>query len=124
MDEIPPRSYGKLIETTMRVVTWNVWGRYGPWRDREAAIVATLQDARPDVVVLTESWSKGGDSQCARLAGPLGLPHHIFSGIPAEEDEAALSGVAVLSRGPIRRGGFLFRLTSRGGEASPARTDP
>jgi hypothetical protein len=53
----------------MRVVTWNVWGRYRPWPEREAAIVATLQDARPDVVVLTESWSKGGDSQCARLAG-------------------------------------------------------
>ena len=103
MDEIPPRSYGPLIETTMRVVTWNVWGRYGPWREREAAIAATLRDARPDVVVLTESWSKGGDSQCARLAGPLGLPHHAFSGVPAEEDEAALSGVAVLSRWPIRR---------------------
>ena len=103
MDEIPPRSYGPLIETTMRVVTWNVWGRYGPWREREAAIAATLQDARPDVVVLTESWSKDGDSQCARLAGPLGLPHHAFSGIAAEEDPAALSGVGVLSRWPVRR---------------------
>ena len=26
MDDIPPRSYGRLIQTTMRVVTWNVWG--------------------------------------------------------------------------------------------------
>jgi endonuclease/exonuclease/phosphatase family metal-dependent hydrolase len=103
MDDIPPRSYGPLIETTLRVVTWNVWGLYGPWRAREAAIVATLQDADPDIVVLTESWSKDGDSQCDRLAGPLGLPHHAFSGIPAEEDDAALSGVAVLSRWPIRR---------------------
>ena len=102
MDDIPPRSYGPLIETTLRIVTWNVWGLYGPWREREAAIVATLQDAHPDVVVLAESWTKEGDSQCARLAGPLGLPHHAFSGIPAEEDQAALSGVAVLSRWPIR----------------------
>ena len=97
MDEIPPRSYGPLIETTMRVVTWNVWGRYGPWRDREAAIAATLQDARPDVVVLTESWSKDGDSQCVRLAGPLGLPHHAFSGIAAASAKSMLSGRWVTS---------------------------
>jgi endonuclease/exonuclease/phosphatase family metal-dependent hydrolase len=103
VDDIPPRSYGPLIETTLRIVTWNVWGLYGPWQEREAAIVATLRDARPDIVVLTESWARGGDSQCARLAGPLGLPHHTFSGVAAEEDQAALSGVAVISRWPIRR---------------------
>jgi endonuclease/exonuclease/phosphatase family metal-dependent hydrolase len=103
MDDIPPRSYGSLLETTLRIVTWNVWGRYGPWPEREAAIVATLRDARPDIVVLTESWAKGDDSQSARLAGPLGLPHHTFSGVTAQEDKAALSGVAVMSRWPIRR---------------------
>jgi hypothetical protein len=32
MDDIPPRSYGPLIETTIRIVTWNVWGLYGPWQ--------------------------------------------------------------------------------------------
>lgn len=99
--DIPPYFYGELIRTTARVVTWNVWGLYGPWQEREAAIAATLLEARPDLLVLTESWAKGGDSQRARLAGPLGLPHHSFSGVPAQEDESALSGVAVLSRWPI-----------------------
>lgn len=103
MDDIPPRSYGPLIETTVRIIAWNVWGRYGPWQERERAIAATLQDARPDIVVLAESWAKGDERQCARLAGPLGLPHHVFSGVPAQEDEAALSGVAVMSRWPVRR---------------------
>jgi endonuclease/exonuclease/phosphatase family metal-dependent hydrolase len=103
MDDIPPRSYGPLIETTVRIVTWNVWGLSGPWPEREAAIVAALHDACPDIVVLTESWSKGSDRQCDRLAGPVGLPHHAFSGVAAQEDEAALSGVAVLSRWPVRR---------------------
>jgi endonuclease/exonuclease/phosphatase family metal-dependent hydrolase len=102
-DDIPPRSYGALLETTVRVVTWNVWGLYGPWQEREAAIEATLQVARADVVVLTESWSKDHDSQCARLADSLGLQHHCFSGVPAQEDEAALSGVALMSRWPIQR---------------------
>ena len=108
MEDIPPQSYGPVIETTLRIITWNVWGRYGPWPEREAAIVATLRDARPDIVVLTESWAKGEDSQCARLAGPLGLSHHVFSGVPAQEDRDALSGVAVMSRWPIRRESSLF----------------
>lgn len=99
--DIPPRSYGLLIETTVRIVTWNVWGLYGPWQEREAAIVATLRDARPDIVILTESWARPADSQAARLAGPLGLTHHAFSGVAAQEDATALSGVAVMSRWPI-----------------------
>lgn len=78
-------------------------GAVRSWREREAAITATLQAADPDIVVLTESWAKGSDSQSARLAGPLGLPHHAFSGVAAQEDEDALSGVAVLSRWPIQR---------------------
>ncbi len=64
-------------------MTWNVWGLHGPWQEREAAIVAALRDADPDIIVLTESWAKGGDSQCARLACPLELPHHAFSGVAA-----------------------------------------
>jgi hypothetical protein len=55
MDDIPPRSYCPLIETALRIITWNVWGLYGPWQEREAAIIAVLQDAHPDIVVLTES---------------------------------------------------------------------
>lgn len=108
MDDIPPQSYGPLIETALRIITWNVWGLHDPWPEREAAIVATLRDARPDIVVLTESWSKGGESQRDRLADPLGLPNHAFSGVTAQEDEAALSGVAVLSRWPIHRESSLM----------------
>jgi hypothetical protein len=79
--DIPPHSYGSLIATTVRIVTWNVWGLYGPWQEREAAIVATLQDAHPDIVVLTESWAKGADSQCVRLARPLDMPHYTLAAL-------------------------------------------
>lgn len=103
MDDVPPRSYGPLIDTTVRIVTWNVWGLYGPWPEREAAIIATLREVDPDVVVLVESWAKGDDSQRRRLADPLALPHHTYSGVRAQEDEGALSGITVLSRWPIRR---------------------
>lgn len=108
-DDIPPGFYGPLVESTARIVTWNVWGRYGPWQEREARISTTLAQAHPDVVVLCESWAKGRDDQCERLSEPLGMPHHAFTGIEAQEDEAALSGVAVMSRWPIAdRSAFAF----------------
>jgi endonuclease/exonuclease/phosphatase family metal-dependent hydrolase len=100
--DVPPHSYGPLIETTARIVTWNVWGLYGPWQERELAISATLANARPDVIVLTESWASEADSQCERLSGPLDMAYHAFSGIRAEEDETALSGVAIMSRWPLK----------------------
>ncbi|MEU4403009.1 endonuclease/exonuclease/phosphatase family protein [Streptosporangium sp. NPDC023963] len=83
--------YGPLITTTFRLVTWNVWGRYGPWERREAAIRATLERHDPDVVGLVEAW----DGQGARL----GLPYHVFEG--DYEVDGVRSGLAVLSRWPI-----------------------
>jgi endonuclease/exonuclease/phosphatase family metal-dependent hydrolase len=85
-----------LIETTVRVATWNTWARYGPWHDRERALLAALLAAAPDIVVLLEAWEdQGGDgSQAERLKGPLGLEHHVFGGAPE-------SGIAVLSRWPL-----------------------
>ncbi len=109
--------YGPLIETTVRVVTWNVWGRYGDWAEREKGITATLNEVGADVVVLTESWSKG-ESQCARLGPELGLPHHAFHGVQALEDPDALSGIGVLSRWPVVRRGIhpLGKSSANGGE--------
>ncbi len=46
--------YGDLIATTVRVLTWNVWGRFGSWQAREAALIGTLKTLQPDVVALQE----------------------------------------------------------------------
>ena len=62
--------YGPVVETTMRIVTWNVWGRYGNWREREAGIEETLVTAAPDVVCLVECWSR----RAGLRAGLLTLP--------------------------------------------------
>lgn len=105
--DIPPQFYGPVLESTLRIVTWNVWGLYGPWQEREAAIASTLASARPDIVVLTESWARETESQRDRLSGPTGLPHHAFSGVAAHEEPGALSGVAVLSRWPLVRSSEL-----------------
>ena len=51
----PERPYGELLTTTLCVLTWNVWGRFGPWREREAALIRTLRTLAPDVVALQEA---------------------------------------------------------------------
>jgi len=33
----------------VRVVTWNVWGRFGRWAERQAGIEETLAVAAPDL---------------------------------------------------------------------------
>jgi endonuclease/exonuclease/phosphatase family metal-dependent hydrolase len=76
--------YGPLVETTLRLVTWNVWGRYGSWEHRQGAVRTTLDRHDPDIVALVETW----DGQAERL----GAPHHRFA-----------DGLAVLSRWPITR---------------------
>jgi endonuclease/exonuclease/phosphatase family metal-dependent hydrolase len=86
--------YGPLIETTVRVANWNVWTRHGPWEQRERGIIAVLSTEAPDVLVVMEAWEDGEDSQAARLSDALGLPHHVFMGLPE-------SGLALLSRWPL-----------------------
>jgi endonuclease/exonuclease/phosphatase family metal-dependent hydrolase len=95
---VNPR-FGPLLETRLRVLSWNLWGRGGPWEARLVAIAATLRAAQPDVVTLQEVWEEGERNQAAILAAGLGLHHHVFCG------RATAGGVsvgnAVLSRWPI-----------------------
>jgi endonuclease/exonuclease/phosphatase family metal-dependent hydrolase len=91
--------YGPLVETTLRLASWNVWARYGPWEQRERAITSVLGGCEPDVVALLEAWETEDDSQAERLKSALGLPHHVFRGDVAED--GVRPGTAVLSRWPI-----------------------
>ena len=90
--------YGPLIETTMRVATWNVWGRYGPWETRQAVIEANLRAIDADVVCLQEAWADDDVSQPKHLAAALGMSY-VYE--RAFEMNGGWSGNAVLSRWPI-----------------------
>ena len=48
MEFDPYQPYGPLVETTVRVVTWNVWGRYGEFAVRDPLIEAELRLGRWD----------------------------------------------------------------------------
>jgi exonuclease III len=66
--------YGALVDTTIRIMTWNVWGRFGPWQQRRAGILQTLRDAAPDVVLLQECWfDDTGTDQAHELAAEFEL---------------------------------------------------
>ena len=91
--------YGPL-ETRLRVLTWNIWWRYGPWERRRPAIAATLTEIDADVIALQEVWSDETTNLAAELATELGH-HHVFaSGI---DREGFGFGNALLSRWPIAR---------------------
>jgi endonuclease/exonuclease/phosphatase family metal-dependent hydrolase len=91
--------YGPVAETTMRIVTWNVWGRYGRWRERQAGIEDALAAAAPDVVCLVESWSHPDATQPELVAARLGLGHSMFAGGWQAEDW--VSGIGLVSRWPV-----------------------
>lgn len=86
----------------LRIATWNVWHRFGPWEERQPAIAATLAELRPDVLCLQETWEEeGGTSQPAELGRPLGLHHHATASRYAADGLSF--GNAIVSRHPIRR---------------------
>ena len=90
--------YGPLIDTRLRVLTWNLWHRFGPWEARRPAIAATLARLDADVVCLQEVWADSEVGFAEELAGGLGF-HQVY-GSRLEHDGVRF-GNAVLSRWPI-----------------------
>lgn len=57
-----------------RLMTWNLWWQFGPWRERQGAILATIRQEQPDIVCLQEVFEQeGGLNQAAWIAEELGL---------------------------------------------------
>jgi endonuclease/exonuclease/phosphatase family metal-dependent hydrolase len=94
--------YGDLLTSTARVLTWNVWARYGPWVDREAKLVAALAAAGADIVLLQESWrADDGTTQAERLAAAVGYDHW-YAGTGSLAMDGWQPVGAILSRWPLR----------------------
>lgn len=98
----PYAPYGAVVETSVRVAVWNVWGRYGDWAARQAGIEGVLAGAGPDVVGLVESWAAPDGRQVDLVGTRLGFDHRVFEG-DREEADGWTSGVGIVSRWPIAR---------------------
>jgi endonuclease/exonuclease/phosphatase family metal-dependent hydrolase len=87
----------------MRMLSWNLWWRYGPWQRRREAIAAELAEVGADLCGLQEVWEAPGENLAAELAGQLGM-HWCWAAASSgrDQDGAELSiGNAILSRWPI-----------------------
>ena len=93
--------YGPLVETRLRIATWNIWGRYGPWEERLPVIVENLRAIDADIVALQEVWEDDARSQAGELADALGYTEPVYAA--NLERDGARSGNAVLARWPITR---------------------
>jgi endonuclease/exonuclease/phosphatase family metal-dependent hydrolase len=93
--------YGPLVTTRVRIATWNLWGRYGPWEARLPVIVENLRAIDADICALQEVWEDDTRSQAHELAEALGCSAPVYA--HNLERDGARSGNAVLSRWPIAR---------------------
>ena len=92
----------------IRLMTWNLWWRFGAWQDRRHAILHTLREERPDVLALQEVWGSADENLAGWLADELGM-EWAWSRSPVQDrwhernggDTSVDVGIAVLSRFPI-----------------------
>lgn len=87
-----------FVETTMRIVTWNLWWRFGPWRDRQPLILDTLRDLDADVLCLQELWGTDEADQAAEIGEALGY-HHFYE--PVLPIDGVQWGMGILSKWPL-----------------------
>jgi endonuclease/exonuclease/phosphatase family metal-dependent hydrolase len=92
---------------SLRVVTWNLWWRFGPWQERLEAIAGFLTDVDADLCGLQEAWADEDRNEALVLAERLGM-HVSWLPTPVPEpwqrrlgDPTVTIGNAVLSRWPI-----------------------
>ena len=96
-DHVGP--YGELLDSRLRVLSWNLWWRFGPWEARFGAIQETIRALDPDVACLQEVWGAAdGTSSASVIADELGYEHVYAHRLHLDGVDF---GNAILSRWPI-----------------------
>jgi endonuclease/exonuclease/phosphatase family metal-dependent hydrolase len=83
----------------VRVLTWNLWWRFGPWEERQEPIRRELERVAADVISLQEVWGHDGHDQARWLADALGM--QLIRSVDGDGRPQSF-GNAILSRDPIR----------------------
>lgn len=82
----------------LRVMTWNIWWRFGVHEVRRRAVVEQIRQVDPDVVCLQEVWSDDDADDAHRIADELEM-HHVRTAPVMFQGESF--GNAILARWPI-----------------------
>ncbi len=99
-----------MIDADCRVLSWNLWWRFGDWEARQPLIDHAIAEAQADIIGLQEVWRTVSESQSDRLADAAGLANVAWS--PNRQPERWRSrlvdgpddldcGLAIISRWPI-----------------------
>lgn len=88
----------KIIKSRLCIVTWNIWWHFGPWEQREPAIIQTLESLDADIIALQEVWGDENTNFAHRIADHLGY-HHVFAS--SMDIKGYKFGNAIVSRWPI-----------------------
>lgn len=108
----PPGKLEREPLQSIRVMTWNLWGRHGDWRSRHEVIVHTLRHVDADIIGLQEVWADGSvTNQGQLLANELQFDLHLEL---CRETGLTSIGNAILSRWPM---------TAKGWKILPAEVD-
>ncbi len=78
-------------------MTWNLWWRFGPWEERQRAILDTLRESVPDVLCLQEVWTDADGGLDEIIGAELG--YHVVTSASIGRSDVGFSN-AVLSRWP------------------------
>lgn len=89
-----------MASMSLRVMTWNLWWRFGPYAQRQHAIVEVIRSVDPDVLCLQEVWSDAGADQADQLATALGM--YAVRTEPVFHDGQSF-GNAILAKRPLSR---------------------
>jgi endonuclease/exonuclease/phosphatase family metal-dependent hydrolase len=83
----------------MRILTWNLWWRFGPWERRQTAIATEFAAVNADLSLLQEVWFDVEDGdQAESLAAPRGLD---IARSTRTNGDPYRFGNAILSKWPI-----------------------
>jgi endonuclease/exonuclease/phosphatase family metal-dependent hydrolase len=89
---------GKL--ELMRVLTLNLWGQNGAWKERRRVLIDGLRTLRPDLVAFQETTVTEGYDQVSDLLGP-GY-HLAHQSLGLAKNDPAFRGASIASRWPLR----------------------
>lgn len=99
----------------IRILTFNIWNRQGPWEKRLALIREGIRALSPDIIGLQEVILYNDRTQADDIRDGLDGEYHEAFGMAHELGEGEHFGNAVLSRFPIERRG-VYPLPTAGSD--------